>query len=274
MARTWTTEQETILREHYPTSTDTTLLALFPDKKLSAIKSKAMNLKLRREKQRFYFSDYHVEKLREIYSTTLNKDIAELFQCPVFSIENKAFRLGLKKSPELISETARIKISNPNHPGRKHLFKKGHATYNKGKKQQEYMSQESIERTKATQYKKGNVPSNHKPIGYERISKDGYIEVKAAEPNIFITKHRLVWMEHYGEIPPGHIIQFKDQNKRNFDPDNLEMISRGEQMKTKNSYHARYPKEIQLLFQLKGALKRQINKANNKDQDNGNTQQT
>ncbi len=31
-------------------------------------------------------------------------------------------------------------------------------------------------------FAKGNVPPNHRPVGSERISKDGYIEVKVAEP--------------------------------------------------------------------------------------------
>ena len=122
------------------------------------------------------------------------------------------------------------------------------------------MSREQIDRTKATRFGKGHIPANHKPVGYERITKDGYVEVKTAEPNVFELKHRLVWVERNGPIPSGCNIQFRDGNKQNFSIDNLYMISRSEQMRSENSYHARYPEEVKKLIQLKGALHRQINK--------------
>lgn len=46
------------------------------------------------------------------------------------------------------------------------------------------------EKARKTMFRKGNIPANHKPIGYERINADGYIEVKVAEPNKFRLKHR------------------------------------------------------------------------------------
>ena len=111
------------------------------------------------------------------------------------------------------------------------------------------------------QFKKGHIPANHKPVGYERITKDGYVEVKTAEPNVFELKHRLVWVEWNGPIPSGCNIQFRDGNRQNCSIDNLYIISRSEQMRNENSYHARYPEEVKKLIQLKGALHRQINKA-------------
>lgn len=90
--------------------------------------------------------------------------------------------------------------------------------------------------------------------------------MKTAEPNVFELKHRLVWIEHNGEIPPGYNIQFKDGNKQNICIDNLYMISRSEQMKTQNSMYARYPEDVQYLIKLKGALSRQINKATKKNE--------
>ena len=101
---------------------------------------------------------------------------------------------------------------------------------------------------------------------YERITRDGYIEVKTAEPNVFELKHRLVWIEHNGEIPPGYNIQFKDGDKQNICIENLYMISRSEQMKTQNSMYARYPEDVQYLIKLKGVLNRQINKATKKNE--------
>lgn len=87
---------------------------------------------------------------------------------------------------------------------------------NKGRKQTEYMSEEQLAKTKATRFKKGHVPKNHKPVGYERITRDGYIEVKTAEPNVFELKHRLVWIEHNGEIPLVIIFSLKMATGKTF----------------------------------------------------------
>ena len=121
---------------------------------------------------------------------------------------------------------------------------------------------------------KGNASYKHLSIKQENI--DLYyknkprifatVPVKTAEPNVFELKHRLVWIEYNGEIPPGYNIQFKDGNKQNICIENLYMISRSEQMKTQNSMYARYPEDVQYLIKLKGALNRQINKATKKNE--------
>lgn len=63
--------------------------------------------------------------------------------------------------------------------------------------------------------------------GSERESK-GYILVKVAEPNVWIEKHRYVYESMYGNIPTGHKIIFADKNTRNFEPDNLILVSDSE----------------------------------------------
>lgn len=100
-------------------------------------------------------------------------------------------------------------------------FQKGEKPWNKG------MKGWSPAGCKKTWFKKGSLPVNTtKPVGTERISKDGYLEIKVAMPNKWKGKHRIIWEEHHGEIPKGHVVIFKDQNIRNFDPDNLMCISR------------------------------------------------
>jgi hypothetical protein len=138
-------------------------------------------------------------------------------------------------------------------------IKKGSIPPNKGKKIREFLSPEAIAGMSKTQFKPGTVPPNHKPVGYERINVDGYVELKVTEGvRGFRLKHRVVWEQHNGAIPRGSNIQFKDCNPLNCDIGNLYLISRKEQMK-QNSYH-NWPKELALNVQLRGALNRQINK--------------
>ena len=41
-------------------------------------------------------------------------------------------------------------------------------------------------------------------------------------------KHILIWEEHNGKVPAGHLINFKDGNRFNFDINNLMCITRAE----------------------------------------------
>jgi hypothetical protein len=45
-------------------------------------------------------------------------------------------------------------------------FKKGHVPFNKGLKQSEWMSPEAVAKTKATRFKKGQMPPTAMPLGY------------------------------------------------------------------------------------------------------------
>jgi hypothetical protein len=103
-------------------------------------------------------------------------------------------------------------------------FVKGNVPANKGKK----MSTEMYEKCKPTMFKKGQEPINHRPIGSERITKDGYIEVKIAEPNKWRLKHLIVWEEVNGPVPPKHCIFFMDNDRTNVVLENLRCIPRSQ----------------------------------------------
>lgn len=109
-------------------------------------------------------------------------------------------------------------------------FCKGHTPANKGKKWSEYMSKEGQESSLRTTFKKGNIPHNHRPVGSERITKDGYIEIKVQEPNKWKLKHRMLYEKEYGVIPKGHKLIFADGNKLNLDLDNLILVSSSEEL--------------------------------------------
>lgn len=250
----WTNEQLAILDSEYAIA-DLKELAERLGKTPAAVKTRAVMRKLKRSPEIRFWNSERKERLIALYSNHTNEEIAKLLGSSPSSVAGIAFKLKLFKTKEFFIQCAS-----------KTFFTKGHQPLNKGRKQTEYMSDAQIEKTKATRFKKGNIPKNHKPVGYERVTRDGYIEIKTAEPNVFEIKHRLVWIEHNGKIPPGYNVQFKDGNRQNVCIENLYLISRSEQLLKENSMYARYPEEVQHLIKLKGALNRQIRKAIKKNE--------
>lgn len=109
-------------------------------------------------------------------------------------------------------------------------FQKGNIPFNKGKKWSEYMSAEGQRNSSKTTFKKGNIPKNHRPVGSERLTKDGYIEIKVKEPNKWRLKHRLVYEQEHGNIPKGHKVIFADGDRLNLKLDNLVLVSSAEEL--------------------------------------------
>jgi hypothetical protein len=82
-------------------------------------------------------------------------------------------------------------------------------------------------------FRPGHAPFNTMPLGSERISADGYVEIKYAEKsgspkNRWKGKHVLIWEKANGPVPKGHVVIFADGNKRNFKLKNLVLVSRRE----------------------------------------------
>lgn len=140
------------------------------------------------------------------------------------------------------------------------MFKKGHVPANKGKTWDEMMSPESQKRSSQTWFKKGLTPHNKVPIGHERRTASGHILVKVAEPNVFKLKHRILWEQHHGPIPKGFDICFIDGNPDNLTIENLRAETHRDRFLRCNCLHNIVPPEIRYIYQLKGVLKRQLNK--------------
>lgn len=45
------------------------------------------------------------------------------------------------------------------------------------------------------------------------------------------TRHRVVWMENYGEIPPGMVVHHKNFNKKDNRLENLQLVTYSEHSK-------------------------------------------
>lgn len=119
----------------------------------------------------------------------------------------------------------KIKTFKHNHKissGLTGRYEKGHIPFNKGKKG---LCQGGVE----TQFKKGHKPHNYVPVGSERVNGDDYVDIKIADPNKWRGKHLIVWEKHHNRpVPKGHAVIFGDGNRRNFNPDNLILVSRGQ----------------------------------------------
>lgn len=230
MRRVWTPKMLEKLRAEYPTA-DLDALAKKLVVSRNAIKTKATILKLRRAAKQWVWSEERTKRLIELYPEHTNREIAETLGVSESSVMLRAFNLRLFKSADF-------------HRRKREAtqFKKGLIPANKGKKWNEFMSHEGQQNSRKTTFKKGNIPPNHKPVGYERFTKDGYIEVKVKETNIFRLKHRYIWEQHNGPIPKGCNIQFKDGNRLNCSIENLYMISRTDQVA--NNSIIRYPVNI------------------------------
>ncbi len=135
-------------------------------------------------------------------------------------------------------------------------FNKGHVPYSKGKKQADWMSAEAIERTKNTRFKKGRHPHNTKYDGHERITVDGYIEIRLSIGN-YRLKHIVEWEKINGKLPESYCLKCQTDNKLNTDPGNWKLISRAENMLENSKYN--YPKEIIPSMVLVNKIKNKLN---------------
>jgi hypothetical protein len=104
---------------------------------------------------------------------------------------------------------------------------------NKGKKTK-YRSEASRLASAATQFRKGQVPKNHLPVGsftyrsrYNR-SRDSGWHVKVAEPNQWKEAKHLVWEQTNGPIPPGMVVRIVNGDLNDLRLENLQLISKKE----------------------------------------------
>lgn len=79
-------------------------------------------------------------------------------------------------------------------------------------------------------FKKNTKGANYRPVGSETVCKNGYVIIKIADPSVWRLKHKYIWEQAYGEIPPGYTLLFADGNPQNITLDNLRLVSRKTQI--------------------------------------------
>lgn len=213
-----------------------------------------------------FWTDEQIRQLTALYPDTKTEKIAEIMGMTMSRAYNKAHSLGLHKSAAFISSEASGRIKREHHKGRLSQFKPGLIPWNKGT---HFISGG---RSSETQFKpgcrSGIAIELYKPVGTERLSKDGYLERKVNDDMPLRKRwravHLVLWEEVNGKLPEGHAIVFKDGDKTNIALSNLECITRADLMR-RNTVH-NLPKELAELVQLRGALNRQINNRGKQDE--------
>lgn len=85
-----------------------------------------------------------------------------------------------------------------------------------------------------TKFKKNSIPYNKKNNGEEFKSGEGYIFIKIK--NKWIHKHRYIYEQHFGKIPDDCSVIFADQDKSNFNLENLILVINKDKLTAKNKH--------------------------------------
>jgi hypothetical protein len=206
----------------------------------------------KRKFTRRLWTEKECEVMISMFANNYTIDICKILNRTYGSICSQANIMNLKKSDEFRSMELQKQADRLKIVGAKFRYSKGREPENKGKP----MSKELYDKCKATMFKKGNEPHNTCFDSHERISKDGYIEVRIRKGK-YVSKHRHLWEQSNGKLPKGYILIFKDKNQQNTSLDNLELISREENMR-RNTIH-RFPNELKTTIRLINKLKKTIN---------------
>lgn len=267
----WTPKDEALLRALYPCTRTDELPARF-GRSRSAIKNRVAAMHLKKNPEASMHRPWSAADdavIRELYPDTLTAVIAARLGRFLGSVHQRAAKLGLSKTAAFVASTARDRMQRADHGARAHQFKKGQVSHNKGMR---HPAGWGPGRMKDTQFKKGTLNGRAvkvvKPIGFERINKDGYLERKINNDLPFQKRwravHLLVWEAANGPLPPSHAIAFKNGNRHDRRLDNLECITRADNMR-RNTIH-NLPKPLVETIHALGQLNRRIREKTEKDE--------
>jgi len=258
MTIVWTEEKIEFLRENYATLSN---IAIAEQLGLTAnqVKNKASREKLIKRRP---ITDHDRETIRRLYPTTPTKEICELLGRSKETVYNVAHNMGLSKDPEYLRLAQQEWAKTLAESGKGHRFKKGQTPPNKGLRRPGWHRG----RMKETQFKKGVrqgvAVQLYKPIGSERLSKEGYLERKVNDDlplqGRWKQVHRIVWEEANGTVPKGHIVGFKDGDKTNIALENLELLSRKDLM-ARNTIHT-LPDDVRGAIHVMAGFRRKLNR--------------
>lgn len=227
MSKFYTEEMKAYVLEIYKGKTSREIQEAFNKKFKTNITYKAMRsylsankIKIGRKPKRKY-QDEHIEFIKNNVKGITLKELTNRF--------NKEFNMNVSESA-ISNLKAKYNLQSGIVGGQ---FVKGQTSFNKGKKWCEYMSEEGQKNSRKTTFKKGNIPANRRPIGSERINKRDGVLIKVRDGHKtrnWMPKSRYIYEQAHGKIPEGHKVIFADGNNRNFDLDNLVLVSNAEEL--------------------------------------------
>lgn len=206
------------------------------------------------------WSAAELRQVRKRYAHERSDAIALDLGRPVHQVYQTAARLGLHKSKAYLKSG----LPDINKKANGGCFLKGLTPWNKGKKLGPARGRSAL-----TTFKKGQRPHTWRPIGTLRVT-DGYVYKKIYEGREPVRRnwemvHILLWRQHHGKIPRGHIVVFRNKDRKDIRIENLELITKAENMR-RNTIH-NLPEPVKDLIRMTGILKRAINKRNKNEDD-------
>jgi hypothetical protein len=264
----WSVEEREYLRSHYG-SIPAREIAETLRRSLMSVYTAARDSGLRKRqpaKRKPWSAEDH-DYLRRAYADTSTREIAATLGRTLTTVYQQARALGLEKSEAYLASPAACRLRRGDNIGAAYRFKPGQVPANKGLRRPGW----SPGRMKETQFKKGVrggvAEKLWKPIGTERISKDGYLERKINNDlplqRRWRAVHLILWEEAHGPLPAGYAVAFKNGDKSDIRLDNLELITRAELMQRNTIHHL--PTELKEVIHLKGRLLRRIRRKEKAD---------
>ncbi len=180
---------------------------------------------------------------RFIYTSEMDAFIREHYRLPGGELAAKFnARFGTQQTPEQLSHARRARGLKTGRDGR---FKPDHVSWNKGRRHPSHPN------SKRSQFAPGTVPPNITPLYTKRINKDGYIEIKVPErdpytgfPTRYRLKHQWLWEQAHGAIPKGHIVVFIDSDRTRCTLENLELITKRENLERNRLGLNKHPAQV------------------------------
>ncbi len=146
-----------------------------------------------------------IELLTRLYPDTSTSALAVLSCRSKRGIYSKASSLGLRKSEEYLNSAGVGRIRSGDDRSKAAPFKLGHRPHNFGVK-----GWQAGGNSVKTQFKAGRRPYTWRPVGSERTSKDGILQIKISDtgysPRDWKSAHSILWESCFGPVPPGHAV--------------------------------------------------------------------
>jgi len=144
------------------------------------------------------------------------------------------------------------------------MYKVGSVPMNKGKKQEDYLTATQIRNIKKTQFKKGNIP--HNKIYKEHhisIRKDSngtsYKWLKISDKE-WVALHVYNYKKVHGSIPEGMMVVFKNGDTLNCNIENLECISKKENLIRNRKKYFELPIALRETMKIIKSVEKEISK--------------